>query len=402
MSADDIDQLKRAVLNLAEKVPSSVDIEPIKAYYTKLSGTHELTDKQKEIIKARCLRFDALAEKNLCELVNPATMKRLEACSEFVSSDPPPHVTKATAKFYSTFIDILAPKLMECGKNVEKELANLIQNVKQCPLPSTLPTEYECFQLVLLELLNEPMNKVYDFLNEKKESFDKWLTNTNLDQMIAMEYKTRLSNDANKEDTFLTIFRQDLESLAKTYKLETNDFISLLKYKNCRAYDDTRKYAQDIESFVKHCAKQSQPSFTDFLIQYAKISQDHLKNELKNEVNKVTILFQIYCNAISNGNDDEQHQLQAASRRYDYVRMPHPENGTANTEDLVELIFHKFKPRLNFIVRQTEGNGYKNAEANEIGETMLLVTNFLGNRPEYDDHVVRIIKFASEESLRGQ
>ncbi|CAF1003797.1 unnamed protein product [Adineta steineri] len=77
----------------------------------------------------------------------------------------------------------------------------------------------------------------------------------------------------------------------------------------------------------------------------------------------------------------------ATFRRYRYVRMLHPKNGTPNTEDLVELIFHKFKPRLNFIVRQTEGNVYKNAEANEIGETMLLVTNFLGNRPEYDDHV---------------
>ncbi|CAF3900162.1 unnamed protein product [Adineta steineri] len=78
----------------------------------------------------------------------------------------------------------------------------------------------------------------------------------------------------------------------------------------------------------------------------------------------------------------------ATFRRYRYVRMLHPKNGTPNTEDLVELIFHKFKPRLNFIVRQTEGNVYKNAEANEIGETMLLVTNFLGNRPEYDDHVI--------------
>ncbi|CAF0985123.1 unnamed protein product [Adineta steineri] len=92
----------------------------------------------------------------------------------------------------------------------------------------------------------------------------------------------------------------------------------------------------------------------------------------------------------------------AASRRYDYVRMPHPENGTTYTEGLVELIFHKFKPRLNFIVRQTEGNVYENAEANEIGKTMILVTTFLRNRPEYDDHVVRIIKFASKESLRGQ
>ncbi|CAF1085584.1 unnamed protein product [Adineta steineri] len=87
---------------------------------------------------------------------------------------------------------------------------------------------------------------------------------------------------------------------------------------------------------------------------------------------------------------------------YDYDRMPHPENGTPNTGELVELIFHKFIPRLNFIVRQTKGNVYKNTKADEINKTMILVTNFLENRPEYDDHVVRIIKFASEESLRGQ
>ncbi|CAF4127165.1 unnamed protein product, partial [Adineta steineri] len=64
-------------------------------------------------------------------------------------------------------------------------------------------------------------------------------------------------------------------------------------------------------------------------------------------------------------------------------KIPHPEGGTPNAGGSVELIFHKFKR--HFIVRQTEGNVYKDAEANEIGETTILVTNFLGNRPEYDD-----------------
>jgi hypothetical protein len=43
------------------------------------------------------------------------------------------------------------------------------------------------------------------------------------------------------------------------------------------------------------------------------------------------------------------------------------------------------------IVRQTR--------ANEIDQTMLLVTKFLKNRPNYDDQAVRTIKFASKKGL---
>ncbi|CAF1192746.1 unnamed protein product [Adineta steineri] len=92
----------------------------------------------------------------------------------------------------------------------------------------------------------------------------------------------------------------------------------------------------------------------------------------------------------------------ATSRQNTYVPIPHPEGSTPNTGDLVELVFDKFSPRPHFIVRQTEGNVDKNTKANEIDETMLLVTKFLRNTPKYDQQAVRIIKFTSRESLRRQ
>ncbi|CAF1210425.1 unnamed protein product [Adineta steineri] len=78
----------------------------------------------------------------------------------------------------------------------------------------------------------------------------------------------------------------------------------------------------------------------------------------------------------------------ATSRQNTYVRIPHPEGGTPNTGDLIELVFDKFSPRPHFIVRQTEGNVDKNTKANEIDETMLLVTKFLKNRPKYDQQAL--------------
>ncbi|CAF1494963.1 unnamed protein product [Adineta steineri] len=78
----------------------------------------------------------------------------------------------------------------------------------------------------------------------------------------------------------------------------------------------------------------------------------------------------------------------ATSRQNTYVQIPHPDGGTPNTGDLVELVFDKLSPRPHFIVRQTEGNVDKNAKANEISETMVLVTNFLRKRSNYDKQVI--------------
>jgi hypothetical protein len=84
----------------------------------------------------------------------------------------------------------------------------------------------------------------------------------------------------------------------------------------------------------------------------------------------------------------------AASHQNAYDVFPHPDSDNPNAGDLIELVFDKFSPRPHLIVRQTR--------ANEIDQTMLLVTKFLKNRPNYDDQAVRTIKFASKKGLREQ
>ncbi|CAF4039483.1 unnamed protein product [Rotaria magnacalcarata] len=64
--------------------------------------------------------------------------------------------------------------------------------------------------------------------------------------------------------------------------------------------------------------------------------------------------------------------------------------GAPRSGDLIELVFDKFSPPPRFIVRQTQGNANPNTHANEIDQTMTLVTNFFKNRPENDREAVRM------------
>jgi hypothetical protein len=89
----------------------------------------------------------------------------------------------------------------------------------------------------------------------------------------------------------------------------------------------------------------------------------------------------------------------AVSHQNAYDEIPHPDSGNPNAGDLIELVFDKFSPRPHFIVRQTRVNVKENTRANEIDQTILLVTKFLKNRPNYDDQAVRTIKFASKKGL---
>jgi hypothetical protein len=312
----DIGQLKLAIDDIIVKLPESIDEstkKPIQDYFNKLPSEIYLTDGQKQVVEKRCKNFERLPLLNLSDL-NPVTLKKFEQFSTLIKSEPKCDIIKAITKLYLVFLEKWNPELMNCGKKLQEAFNELTKPVKILPTPSPRAIARKEFQLILLELLNEPRNMVYDFLNDKKEPIDKWFTDANLDKVAALQYETEVKNQRasrkrNNNNKFLQEFRQSLVKIAYDYALETNELISLLKYKNVRAYDDTRKYALKIEEFIKQNQKPSGPSFEKFLIKCIQITENDAKEIFASEVKQFSKLFDAYCSSIS-GKEEEQNLQQ--------------------------------------------------------------------------------------------
>lgn len=311
MSKTNIYQLKTAIDNIIIQLPASIDQstkKPIQDYFNKLPGEIDLTPQQKQIVEMRCKSFERLPSLNLSNL-NPATLDKFIKFSTLIKSEPKSDIIKAVTKLYLVFLEKWNPELMNCGKKLLESFNELTKPVKILPEPSLTAIARKEFQLILLELLNEPRNVVYGFLNDKKKSIDKWFTYANLDRMAALQYETETQDEKpsrRKSIKFLWDFRECLVKIALDYGLETNELISLLKYKNDRAYDDTLKYAREIEMFVEQNHTSSDPSFEKFLIKCTKITENDAKEIFTLELKRYSKLFIAYCKSVSG--EEEKHE----------------------------------------------------------------------------------------------
>lgn len=307
-----LNPLKGAVKTIFDNLLQTLDertVTSIIDYFANLPAEIELIDEQREIIDLRYPEFETLAKRNVSELISPHTIEQLEIFSKLAQSQTDSQdITVVITELYLAFLDVWNPELMKCGEKLKKAFEDLSQPIKPLRTPSSTIVARENFQMVLFELLNRPRNAIYHFLNEKQMAIDIWFTNSNLSKMAILSHRKGSSNKNNNNLTsFHSVFRQFLDDLAKTYDLETNELILLLKHKNNRAYDDTQQYAKHIEHFLTN-SKTSSLSLETFLIEKELMSENVLKKKFHDEVTKFSKLFEAYCNVVTNRKEKKSKQ----------------------------------------------------------------------------------------------